>query len=206
MGGRDLMKDSVCERISLWEYDSPIGRITLASDGESLIGLWIEGQKYELGHLEKELKKEGLTVADIPRRDLPVFKETCRWLDLYFQGKDPGFTPKLNPGGSAFRRLIGEIMLEIPFGQLMTYGEIAKEAARRMKKETMSSQAVGGAVGHNPISIMIPCHRVVGTNGSLTGYAGGVDKKVFLLKNEGIDLEERGLFVPKENDRLSDEK
>ena len=127
-------------------------------------------------------------------KDLAVFDQTKRWLDLYFSGREPGFTPALNPAGSAFRRTVWEILLKIPYGKTTTYGQIAREitAARGLAK--MSAQAVGGAVGHNEISIIIPCHRVIGAHGNLTGYAGGIDRKIKLLQLEGVDM--RGLFTP----------
>lgn len=158
-------------------YDSPLGRITLGSDGNALIGLWIEGQKY---YCEK-FPKEAI------RKDLEVFSETKKWLDIYFSGENPGFTPKLNEQGSDFRHEVWEILKRIPFGKTTTYGQIAKEIASNRGLPGMSCQAVGGAVGHNPISIIIPCHRVLGQNGNLTGYAGGVDLKIKLLQIEGID-------------------
>ena len=157
-----------------WHYDSPLGGITLASDGEALTGIWFDGQKYfgdtlDSGHKEKML---------------PVFADTCRWLDIYFSGKDPGFTPKLNLRTTAFRNKVWEIMLTIPYGKTMTYGEIASIIARDNEVKKVSAQAVGGAVGRNSISIIIPCHRVVGKDGSLTGYAGGLDRKLKLLQLE----------------------
>ena len=157
-----------------WHYDSPLGGMTLASDGEALVGLWFDGQKYFADALDAENQEEML----------PVFDDTCSWLDIYFSGKNPEFTPKLNMRTSAFRKRVWEIMLTIPFGQTMTYGEIAAQIAKEKGLKKMSAQAVGGAVGHNSISLIIPCHRVVGTNGSLTGYAGGIDKKVRLLQME----------------------
>lgn len=157
-----------------WHYDSPLGGITLASDGEALIGLWFDGQKYFADTLDKEHQE----------KQLPVFDDTCRWLDIYFSGKNPDFTPKLNMRTTAFRKKAWEIMLAIPFGQTMTYGEIAARIAREKGQNRMSAQAVGGAVGHNSFSLIIPCHRVVGTNGSLTGYAGGIDRKIRLLQME----------------------
>ena len=157
-------------------YDSPIGGITLASDGTSLIGLWFDGEKY-LGDILSD---------DYEEKDLPVFAETGRWLDIYFSGKDPGFLPPLSMRTTAFRKRVWEIMLQIPFGQTMTYGQIAEQIAKENGVPRMSAQAVGGAVGHNSISLIIPCHRVIGSNGSLTGYAGGIDKKIALLKLEGI--------------------
>ena len=157
-----------------WHYDSPLGGMTLASNGEALVGLWFDGQRYFAEALDAEHQEEML----------PVFDDTCRWLDIYFSGKNPDFTPKLNMRTSAFRKRVWEIMLTIPFGQTMTYGEIAAQIAKEKGLKKMSAQAVGGAVGHNSISLIIPCHRVVGTNGSLTGYAGGIDKKVRLLQME----------------------
>lgn len=127
-------------------------------------------------------------------KNLAVFDQTKRWLDLYFSGREPGFTPALNPAGSAFRRAVWEILLKIPYGKTTTYGQIAREIAAARGLAKMSAQAVGGAVGHNEISIIIPCHRVIGTHGNLTGYAGGIDRKIKLLQLEGVDM--RGLFTP----------
>ena len=157
-------------------YDSPLGGITLASDGEALVGLGFDGQKYFADILDTQNEEND---------NLPVFDETRRWLDTYFSGNDPGFTPPLHFRASAFRRRVWEVMLTIPYGQTMTYGDIARIIARERGIPTMSSQAVGGAVGHNSISLIIPCHRVIGTGGSLTGYAGGIDKKLRLLQMEG---------------------
>jgi len=166
-------------------YDSPLGGIMLASDGEALIGLWFDGQKYFADTLENENGEKAL----------PVFEEAEKWLDIYFGGKVPDFTPPLNMKTSQFRKAVWEIMLTIPYGQTMTYGEIAGRIARDKGLVRMSARAVGGAVGHNSISLIIPCHRVVGTNGSMTGYAGGIDKKVKLLTMEKADLS--SLFIPK---------
>lgn len=159
-------------------YDSPLGGITLASDGEALIGLWFDGQKYFGEVLGK----------DYEQRNLPVFELADQWLDIYFTGKAPDFTPPLSMKTSSFRKAVWEILLTIPYGKAMTYGEIANRIAGQKGLLHMSAQAVGGAVGHNAISLMIPCHRVVGTNGSLTGYAGGIDKKRKLLIMEKADL------------------
>ena len=156
-------------------YDSPLGGITMASDGDALIGLWFDGQKYFADVLDDEYEE----------RKLPVFEETDRWLDAYFDGKEPEHTPPLRLKTSEFRREVWEIMLTIPYGASMTYGEIAKKIAEKRGISTMSAQAVGGAVGHNAISIIIPCHRVIGSDGSLTGYAGGIERKRALLKLEG---------------------
>lgn len=168
------------------KYDSPVGRLTLASDGLNLAGLWMEGQKYFGGTVPGELR---------PNEELEVFSRAKDWLDRYFNGKkpEPSELP-LAPVGGEFRQMVWELLCEIPYGELTTYGQIAREAAKRLQRESMSAQAVGGAVGHNPISIIIPCHRVVGTGGSLTGYAGGLDKKIWLLKHEGVKMD--GLTVP----------
>ena len=162
------------------KYESPVGRLTLASDGTSLTGLWLEGQKY-FGGAGKEERKE--------QDDIPVFHAAKEWLDRYFSGKRPGIRElPLAPAGSEFRQEVFQILCEIPYGETTTYGEIAKKIAAKHNKTGRSAQAVGGAVGHNPISIISPCHRVIGANGSLTGYAGGVDKKVWLLEKEGVNV------------------
>lgn len=167
-------------------YSSPLGAIMLASDGENIIGLWLEGQKYFAATVKEEMSE---------KEDLPVFIAAKNWLSRYFSGERPAVSElPLAPGGGEFRRTVWNILCRIPYGEVTTYGEIAKEIADRMKKESMSSQAIGGAVSHNPISIMIPCHRVVGANGSLTGYAGGIGKKLRLLEHEGVDMSR--LFVP----------
>lgn len=158
-------------------YESPLGGITMASDGRSLVGLWFDGQKYFADTLSPEHEECS---------DLVIFDETRRWLDIYFTGRQPDFIPPLLMRGSAFRQRVWEVLLTIPFGQTMTYGEIAHLIAEERGLESMSAQAVGGAVGRNSISLIIPCHRVVGADGSLTGYAGGIDKKIWLLKMEGI--------------------
>ncbi|MBO4282911.1 MAG: methylated-DNA--[protein]-cysteine S-methyltransferase [Bacteroidales bacterium] len=158
-------------------YKSPLGGITLASDGEALVGLWFDGQKHFADALAEQHEE-----CD----DLPIFDETRRWLDIYFSGKAPDFTPRLGMKASGFRKRVWEIMLAIPFGQTMSYGDIARQITRERDVPTISAQAVGGAVGHNSISLIIPCHRVVGTGGSLTGYAGGIDRKLHLLQMEGV--------------------
>lgn len=159
-----------------WHYDSPLGGITLASDGEALTGLWFDGQIYFADTMSDDSKKE----------ELPIFVQTCHWLDSYFSGKEPDFTPRLKMNTTPFRKAVWEILLTIPFGKTMTYGEIAKLIAQNRGISHMSAQAVGGAVGHNSIALIIPCHRVVGSKGNLTGYAGGLDKKVKLLRLEGV--------------------
>ena len=167
-------------------YHSPIGVITLACDGESLVGLWTEGQKYHSGSISRAITESS---------DMPIFEAAKQWLDRYLAGEKPAITElPLAPIGSAFRQSVWDILREIPYGEVITYGEIAKKLGCK------SSQAVGGAVGHNPISIIIPCHRVVGTSGSLTGFAGGIDMKIKLLELEGVDMS--GLFVPKKGTAL----
>lgn len=168
------------------KYNSPLGKITLASDGEKLSGLWFDGQKYFGDTLGKEKPTS---------KKLAIFDDAKKWLDIYFSGKAPDFTPPLEISGSDFRQAIYKILLAIPFGQVMTYSEIAKAIAKQKGIATMSAQAVGGAVAHNAISIIIPCHRVVGTNGSLTGYSGGFERKKKLLSLEGVDTSK--FFVPK---------
>ena len=171
-------------------YDSPLGGILLAADEIGLNGLWFDGQKYFARGLSPEREE----------RELPVLLEAKRWLDIYFTGKEPDFLPPLHPNGSAFWQLVWELLLQVPYGKTTTYGEIACKLAEKQKLPRMSAQAIGGAVGHNAISIIIPCHRVVGTNGSLTGYAGGVDKKMKLLELEHADM--RGFFAPEKGTAL----
>lgn len=161
------------------KYESPIGSLTAASNGMALTGLWFDGQKYFGSTLR----------GNYEERDLPVFAQTRDWLDLYFHGVNPDFMPPLAMIGTDFRRAVWNILSQIPYGQTTTYGKIAKEIARQMGVPQMSAQAVGSAVGRNPISILIPCHRVVGTNGNLTGYAGGMERKEALLTLEKVDLE-----------------
>ena len=171
-------------------YSSPLGGILLAADEIGLTGSWFDGEKYFADNLP----------AEHAERQTPILAEAARWLDIYFTGKEPGFTPPLHPIGSPFRRAVWEILLQIPYGQTTTYGEIARQLAEKQGLEKMSAQAVGGAVGHNEISVIIPCHRVVGTSGSLTGYAGGIGKKVKLLELERADM--RGFFIPKKSTAL----
>lgn len=169
----------------LYHYNSPFGGITLASGGESLTGLWFDGQKYD----------RAVISGTYQEKDLPIFAETCKWLDVYFAGKQPEFTPQIEMKTTDFRKKVWEILLAIPYGKTMTYGEIAKRIAKEQGLPRMSAQAVGGAVGHNAISLIIPCHRVVGIRGSLTGYAGGIERKRKLLLLEKADLD--GLFPDK---------
>lgn len=171
-------------------YTSPLGGITLASDGQALTGLWFDGQKYFADTLPSEHTEA----------ELPVFEQTGRWLDRYFAGKTSDFTPTLRLLGSPFRLAVWEILYQIPYGSVMTYGEIAARLAKQRGVPRMSAQAVGGAVGHNPVSLIVPCHRVVGSGGSLTGYAGGVEKKAALLRLENVDMAR--LSIPKRGTAL----
>ncbi len=171
-------------------YKSPLGDILLAADEVGLTGLWFVGQKYFANTLPEEQISQ----------ETPVLKQAKCWLDIYFSGKEPEFTPPLHPVGSTFRQQVWQILLQIPYGQTITYGEIAGRLAEKQNIPRMSAQAVGGAVGHNEVSIIIPCHRVVGTGGSLTGYAGGIDKKIALLKLEHTDM--KHFFVPKKGTAL----
>ncbi|WP_296872051.1 methylated-DNA--[protein]-cysteine S-methyltransferase [uncultured Methanobrevibacter sp.] len=153
------------------DYHSPIGKMLIASDGEAICGVWFYGQKH--------FPSTDFIVND----DLAIFKKVLDWFDDYFNGKNPKVNFRLKPHGSQFRQRVWKILSEIPYGETRTYGEIAS-----MISPTMSAQAVGGAVGHNPISIIVPCHRVLGKDGKLTGYAGGIDRKISLLELEGIDF------------------
>ena len=157
------------------KYPSPLGEILLASDGEALTGLWMDTQPFP---------QTEMAAGDA----LPLFREVRDWLDAYFRGEapDPNALP-LSPAGTAFQKQVWNILLTIPYGAARSYGDIAREMASLSGKEKMSAQAVGGAVGRNPISIIIPCHRVVGAQGQLTGYTGGLDKKIWLLRHEGHD-------------------
>ena len=155
-------------------YNSPLGVITLACDEKALVGIWFNGQKYfGSGFLEKSVSKETV-----------LLQQGKKWLDIYFSGREPDFLPPLHYDSTLFRKRIYDILLTIPYGKTMTYGEIAVRMAKEMGVSHMSAQAVGGAVGHNPISLLIPCHRVVGANGGLTGYAGGLNRKIKLLEME----------------------
>ncbi len=160
--------------IPISRYISPLGKLLLAADKQGLLGIWFEGQKYfasSLGAEQQEVENAILT-------------QTKQWLDLYFSGKEPHFTPPLHFTGTAFQNEVWELLCSIPYGQTTTYGEIAKRLAAQRGLCRMSAQAVGGAVGRNPISIIVPCHRVLSANGNLTGYAGGLDKKRALLEWE----------------------
>ena len=173
-------------------YKSNIGDILLASKNNKLIGLWIEGQKYYLSNLNEKIENKD---------NEEILIKTKKWLDRYFNSEKPQIDElDLNPIGSTFRQSVWKLLCNIPYGEVITYNDIAKQIAKQKGLKKMSAQAVGGAVGHNPISIIIPCHRVVGSNGSLTGYAGGINKKVYLLKHENTNMEK--LFVPRKGTAL----
>ena len=191
--GRDTMSRKRNEKEGpmpyLSRYESPLGAMTMAGDGEYLTGLWFDGQKYDRSTINDDA---------VLRPHLPVFTQTAQWLDAYFEGADPGFTPPIRVEGSDFKKMVTSIMLSIPFGATSTYARIAAEVAHRMGRKQMSAQAVGGAVGRNPIVLIVPCHRVLASDGSLRGYAGGVDRKEWLLEREGVNMP--GLSTPPDAD------
>lgn len=158
----------------IYHYRSPLGDMTLGSDGQTLTGVWFDCQKHYATTISKEAEC----------RSLPIFDNTVAWLDIYFGGEIPDFVPPLTMRGTEFRKTVWKILTEIPYGSTMTYKEIATRIASERGLPHMSAQAVGSAVGHNPISLIVPCHRVIGTNGSLTGYAGGIAIKEQLLRLE----------------------
>jgi methylated-DNA-[protein]-cysteine S-methyltransferase len=158
--------------------ESPVGTLTVSSDGENIAGLWIAGQKYFANTLGKDALEQNLS----------VFDGVKEWLTIYFSGKEPGFMPPLAPRGSPFQKSIWNILRNIPYGKTTSYGEISKQFELENEGRRASARAAGGAVGHNPISILIPCHRVIGKNGDLTGYAGGIDVKIKLLRLEGVKI------------------
>ena len=166
-------------------YDSPLGRMLLAADDRGVTGVWFNGEKYFAHHLEMHHAE----------KETPFLQQTKRWLDIYFSGREPDFTMPLRFTGTNFQNDVWEMLCTIPYGQTTTYGEIAKRIATKRGIPRMSAQAVGGAVGHNEISIIVPCHRVIGTNGCLTGYAAGLDKKITLLTLERVDM--TSFFMPK---------
>jgi methylated-DNA-[protein]-cysteine S-methyltransferase len=161
----------------IYKIKSPVGILTVSSDGQNISGLWIAGQKY----FAKTLGK------DVLEQDLPVFKNVQKWLEIYFSGNEPDFMPPLMPKGSPFQKSVWNSLCKIPYGKTTTYGEIAKQFELENQGKHTSARAVGNAIGHNPVSILIPCHRVTGKTGHLTGYAGGIDKKITLLQLEGIN-------------------
>ena len=158
---------------------SPLGDILLAADDEGLTGLWFVENQRHLGEGLSERAEE---------RPSPFFDAAVRWLALYFSGRDPGFTPPLHLTGTPFRNRVGALMLKIPYGETTTYGSLARTIALERGDGRMSCRAVGGAVGHNPISLIVPCHRVLGSDGRLTGYGGGLERKVALLRLEGVEV------------------
>ena len=160
----------------VYYYESPMDVMKLCADEEGLLGVWFD---------EERIAEASLDIEAIENlHDNKHISDAVCWLDEYFAGNIPSFTPKLKLQGSEFRKTVSEIMLKIPYGELSTYGEIAREAMIRLGKERMSAQAVGGAVGSNEFSIIVPCHRVIGANGNLTGYAGGIERKARLLELE----------------------
>lgn len=163
---------------------SPVGEILLAADQTGLTGLWFQGEKYYALNLDREHEE----------REVSVFQQARRWLDLYFSGRDPGFTPPLHMLGTPFQLEVWKLLQGIPYGTTTTYGALARQVARQRGLARMSAQAVGSAVGRNELSLIVPCHRVVGSSGSLAGYAGGIDRKRWLLAHEGVETDR--LFVP----------
>ncbi len=166
-----------------YRYCSPLGGMTIVSDGESIISLWFDEPKYDDATLDEEYAE---LKTDAIVDEIPVLHQAIKWLDIYFQGQNPDFELPLKPKGNEFRKSVWNILLQIPYGETTTYGAIAKIIAAQRGLPKFSAQAVGNAVGHNPIGMMIPCHRVIGADGSLTGYAAGLDKKKALLELEGI--------------------
>ena len=194
-------------------YDSSLGKILILFDKDTLLGLYFEGQK-EFHDLIKDEEVKNFNEREVFNEvekfnnkseiennkilENKILEETKKWLNIYFSGLEPNFTPKINLRGTEFRRDVWKILLEITYGETLTYKDIANKLMASKKYERMSSQAVGGAVGANPISLIIPCHRVVGTSGSLTGYAGGLVRKLKLLELEGIDI--NNFFMPKNHE------
>lgn len=157
---------------------SPLGEITLSSDGEALTGLWLEGQRFFARTLP----------ATAVEQALPVFEKTKQWLDIYFRGEEPGDDPPIRCSGTPFQRTVWRMLRTIPYGKTLSYGELARRISEESGRASVSARAVGGAVARNPVAILIPCHRVLGANAALTGYAGGLDRKLWLLKLERAAL------------------
>ena len=172
------------------KYESPLGEILLSADDVGITGLWFVDQKYFALNLDRENEEI----------ETDLLQSAKRWLDVYFDGQNPNFDVPLHLVGSDFQKEVWEVLCTIPYGNVITYGEIANILAKRNGLKRMSAQAVGGAVGHNPISIIVSCHRVVGSNGSLTGYAGGITRKKYLLEHEHVDMKK--LFIPKKGTAL----
>ena len=182
------------------EINSPLGTLTLTSDGENLTGLFIENQKYFLNGMTSLIQND----------NLEIFNKTKKWLEKYFKEENPSINElKLSPSGTEFQKIVWSCLLNIPYAKTITYKELGRVVAKKLGKNSMSAQAIGGAVGHNPISIIIPCHRVIGTDGTLTGYAGGIEKKAYLLKLEkgetmidkvgGVILKDKKILVQRKN-------
>ena len=172
------------------KYNSPLGEILLSADEIGLTGLWFKNQKYYALYLDKNNEE----------KETSILRDAKKWLDIYFSGKEPNFKLPLHFIGTEFQKKVWEILLNIPYGTILTYGDIANILAKRECLKRMSAQAVGGAIGHNQISIIVPCHRVVGTNKSLTGYAGGIERKIKLLEIEKVDINE--LYIPNKGTAL----
>lgn len=169
------------------EYPSPVGLLTIICDEKNIVGVWMKDQRYYT---------DTLTKTPALKENTAILRDTAAWLDRYFAGNKPSpYELPLAPKGNEFRQAVWRHLCEIPYGEVTTYKAISEKAAADLGKERMSAQAVGGAVGHNPISIIIPCHRVIGANGNLTGYGGGMDRKIQLLTFEGVDMS--GMFIPK---------
>ena len=164
--------------MSVYYYDSPLGIIVIEYDNDAITALYFKNERVEINSSEIKNACEN--------NDLKIIQETSEWLDIYFSGKEPTFTPKYILKGTNFQNLVWEELNKIPYGYTITYGEIAQKIAKKLNKQKMSAQAVGQAVGKNPISIIVPCHRVIGKNNKLTGYAGGIERKIQLLKLEGF--------------------
>ena len=173
-------------------YSSPVGELTLVADTQSLVSLWLPSQKYY---------NTSISERSAEKPDLPLFAIIKTWLDHYFGGQpDPISILPLAPSGSPFRLLVWRKLTEIPYGEVTSYGAIARQLAMEMGKSKIAAQAVGGAIGHNPISIIIPCHRVIGSDGSLTGFGGGIQTKWSLLELEGLDMSK--FYIPKKGTAL----
>ena len=166
-----------------FHYDSPIGGLTLESDGLALTGL-----RFNMANLSVDSRGSSYTVSIQSTRVLPAIEQSERWLDKYFDGKDPGAVPPVCLRSTPFRRVVWETLLTIPYGETMSYGQVAGIVARQLGVARMSAQAVGSAVGHNPIAVIIPCHRVIAADGSLGGFSAGVERKAWLLRHEGVKI------------------
>ena len=196
------MRNEDMEVTAIYTRREPKEVQILTADAQALTGVWFDGQKY-YAQGQADLEPEaGAAICNAPCKEehAPLLADVKRWLDIYFAGKEPDFDLPLNPTGTDFQKSVWSILCTIPYGKTMTYGQIAAQIAAERGIARMSAQAVGGAVGHNPLSIIVPCHRVVGMNGSLTGYGGGIDRKIKLLTLEGIDM--NAFFVPKKGTAL----